>query len=156
MRTPAEIIRRIAEVEASGRDWMGIERGDLTRALPFDDAKPFLRDGVTVEDWEGFNPDTETIVGMIREYMPFAWGKANGCRGISSNRSVSHMKAWLWLLEDDLGEKLDAIYIFFGKPCLRVICEKYGWDWRQWDDGEWRNEERGAWTLPPDRINIPE
>ena len=115
-----------------------------------------LKDGATAEDWQEVEPNTDHLLGAIEEYMPFAWDKANNCRGLSADRSVSHMKAWLWLLGDDLGEKLDGIYCFYGKPCLRVICEKYGWDWRQWDDGEWRNEEGGAWTPPPDVIHIPE
>ena len=63
-------------------------------------------------------------------------------------RSIEHMKAWLWLLNDPLGARLDDLYRHYGKPCLRAICEKYGWDWRQWDDGSWRNDEDGPGLSP--------
>jgi hypothetical protein len=73
--------------------------------------------------------------------MPFAWEKANDCRGLSANRSIEHMTAWLWMLGDDLADKMDGLYEYYGKPCLRAICEKYGCKWQQWDDGVWRNSE---------------
>lgn len=75
-------------------------------------------------------PLTEKSVNKkIREYLPFAWKKANGERGISSERSIWKFKQWLWLLEDSeiLAFASDnENYPFYGKPILAQIEEKYG------------------------------
>ena len=78
----------------------------------------------------------ETMLG----YMEFAWGKANGMRGISSNRSVEHYVAWTWLAGDvSLSKEIEdmavSYYCYYGKPILERICEFYGWEWNKWDDG---------------------
>jgi len=70
--------------------------------------------------------------------MPFAWEKANGCRGISASRSLRHMVAWLWLDgQDEFLEKWNDLrdYEYYGKPQLIAICELYGIDWKKFDDG---------------------
>lgn len=85
--------------------------------------------------------------------MEFAWGKANGCRGLSAGRSLEHMQAWVWLMgDDDFWSELDAsiehAYQYYGKPQLVLICNHYGLDWSQWDDGIWRNFEDSAGQSP--------
>ena len=84
--------------------------------------------------------------------MAFAWEKANHRRGISAGRSLDHMSAWLWLLGHD--EAADAMldHDHYGKPRLRAICEAFGWDWRQWDDGRWTNEEQADGLAPPEHV----
>ena len=155
MKTTQEILARIAEIEAD--DMFGFQKGDLLAFLPYDVAKPFLNEEMTQDKWATIvRPQTkEAAVGEMLNYMPFAWEKANDCRGISACRSVEHMKAWLWLAGDDLYDKLDDLYEFYGKPCLAVICEKYGWDWRRWDDGEWRNDESGPSQSAPVTVEVP-
>jgi hypothetical protein len=140
-RTSEEILARLKEIE--GSDFFGFQRSDLIDYLPFNEARPFLKEGVTADQWAQVmkSRDAESIKARMLEYMPFAWDKANNCRGLSAARSVEHMKAWLWLLNDPLGDRLDDLYQHYGKPCLRAICENYGWYWRQWDDGKWRNDE---------------
>jgi hypothetical protein len=86
----------------------------------------------------------------MHDYMSFAWDKANNCRGLSAGRSIDHMKAWLWLLgESEMAAKI-AHFSHYGKPQLRAICERFGWDWRAWDDGEWRNNEDDDGVKPED------
>jgi len=138
-RTDAEIIARIEAVKEQG--WMGTQTGDLVSALGWDAAKPFLKDDARPEDWAEKRPVPSE---EIAAYMPFAWGKANDCRGLSAGRSIGHMRAWLWLDgKDELCARMDNLYDFYGKPCLAVICNEYGIDWRGLDDGEWRNDESG-------------
>jgi len=63
----------------------------------------------------------------MRDYISFAWEKANDKRGISANRSIDHFKGWLWLLGDEEGiEYLKANYAPYGKPGLAYTCKKYG------------------------------
>ena len=131
MRSKEEIINRINIV--SKRDFFGFETGELIFHLPFDSAKEFLRPEVTREEYKQMSCERDDIVARMLDYMPFAWEKANGCRGISASRSMSYFTAWVWLSGDDLGNLLD--YQYYGKDELVRICAHYGWDASQWDDG---------------------
>lgn len=143
MRTDDEIIARIKEIE--GDDIFGFERGDLLEVLSFEAAKPFLRDDATADKWKAAARDFESAKLRILEYLPFAWDKANNCRGISAMRSLMHMRAWLWLMGEDsfIAERWPngIDYEMYGKPDLRAISERYGFDWRRHDDNKWRSSE---------------
>jgi hypothetical protein len=139
MKTDAEIIARIQEVEKSGRDWLGTEQSDLIVRLSFEAAKPFLNDNAKADDWTVQPRDHDSVLAEAKEYMSFAWGKANNCRGISAGRSLSHYSAWMWLIGEDFGDLTD--YEHYGKPQLRAICDRFGWDASQWDDGIRVNSE---------------
>ena len=149
MRTDDEIKARMQSLEKE--DWMGIERNDLFVALSYEAAKPDLKEGTTAEQYAdagGGKNTAEHWRQTILDYMPFAWDKANHCRGISASRSISHMSAWLWLLGDEVPEPLmervsQQKYQFYGKELLASICELFQWDWTQWDDGQWRRREDG-------------
>ena len=135
MRTDQEIIDRInARKEA---DFFGFELTDLLIRLPFELAKPFLNPDVKGEDWKVQPRDRDSVLKEMLEYMPFAWDKANNCRGLSAVRSMCHYMAWVWLAGDDLGDLTD--YQYYGKDNLVKICDHYGWDSSQWDDGERTN-----------------
>lgn len=152
MKTVDEISAKIKELEQGNDDFFGFKRSGLIGYLPFKQAASYLKDDVTSDQWTPRGLCAHEIVAEMFDYMEFAWGKANNCRGISAGRSVQHYEVWLWLLEDKLGEELEALYEFYGKPCLRAICEKYQWDWRKWDDGEWRNDEDGPSISPPETM----
>lgn len=139
MRTFDEIVSRCKAVESD--DWMGTQRGDLIAYLPFDHAKPFLKEGASAVDWKPREISDAAVLAELKGYMDFAWGKANDCRGLSAGRSLDHMKAWLWLLGDDAMAVAIEDYSHYGKPQLRAICEKYEITWRPLDDGMWRNNE---------------
>jgi len=137
MRTIKEIKQRIKEVETSGHDFMGTETTDLIVCLSYAEAKEFLKDDITKELFEEKymqKLDRESVLATMLDYMPFAWDKANNQRGLSASRSMSHFTSWVWLAGDDLGNLHD--YEFYGKDNLIKICEHYGWDYSQWDDGE--------------------
>jgi hypothetical protein len=139
-RTQEEIVARIREIQPV--DFFGWEATDLLAYLSFELAKPFLKDDATAEEWaEADKPFTrESVVAEIVEYMPFAWDKANDQRGISANRSISHMRAWTWLLNDGTYEKMEALeYQHYRKEKLISFCESMGLDWKQWYDGERTN-----------------
>jgi len=138
MRTEKEIIEKINNID----DFFGFMTNDLILFLSFDKAQPFLKEGVTAEEWTPTPRYDEFVLKQIHEYMPFAWEKANNCRGLSAARSIDHMKAWLWLLgeEEDLLEDLKD-YELYGKPQLRAICEHFDWEWKQWDNNLWVNDD---------------
>lgn len=141
MRTQQEILDRINI--AKERDWLGTEISDLVMFLDYENAKLFLKDGITSEEWEATISKVPFPSDQIKSYLPFAWDKANNCRGISAGRSLSHMMAWLWLDgNDDLAKECED-YDMYGKRQLVKISEAYGVDWRQLDNDRWSNNESG-------------
>ena len=135
-RTQQEILARIEQIKAD--DFFGFQTNDLLCFLTYENAKPWLLEGAAEADWKQFTDPAQQIKG----YAEFAWGKANDRRGLSAPRSIEHMKAWLWLDgKDELVERMDSEYEYYGKPCLVLICREYGIDWRTLDDDEWANDE---------------
>jgi len=120
-RTQDEILVRIEEVE--GDDFFGFQRSDMIDYLDFNHAKPFLKDGVTSDEWcAKTNP-----VEAIREYMSFAWDKCNDERGLSASRSIEHMTAWLWLAGDNEAVDVleEGLFGHYGADALEYICNRY-------------------------------
>lgn len=135
MKTQQEIVGRI--LERSENDVLGFETKEYYDFLDYAHAKPFLKPETTEGDWNRLSiyPSPGNLLVTMLEYMPFAWEKANDCRGISANRSIGHYEAWLWLMDDGFLEQFNTIeYEHYGKEKLIAICEKYGWEWKQWDD----------------------
>lgn len=138
MRTQTEIVERLESRRA--QDVFGFEVSEYVRALDFEHARPYLKEGVTAEEWEPDLMTDDAIRKCAVDYMDFAWEKANGCRGISAWRSLAHYQAWLWLLGDDELWPTLSDYEYYGKPELRRICEYFGLDADHWDDGVRTNE----------------
>lgn len=137
MKTQDEIVARIKDRKE--HDVFGFEVSEYVDYLDYAHAKEFLKEGTTQEQWEEVRGETMTPEEAIKDYMPFAWDKANNCRGISAGRSISHMIAWLWLGGKDWPVIED--YKYYGKPQLVRICKEYGIDWRALDDNRWANDE---------------
>lgn len=136
--TAREITERI-EARKSG-DMFGLEWGEYLEHLSFDDARQYLKPEVKSEEWKVEPLTREGLLSKMKDYMAFAWDKANNRRGISANRSVMHYVAWTWLAGDrELSDEIDRMfehdYHYYGKPILERICEFYGWNWTEWDDG---------------------
>lgn len=138
MRTQEQITEQIEKRKEA--DILGFETVEYLRFLDYEHVKSYLKEGVKPEDWTPDENSKETILKIMLDYMPFAWKKAKNCRGISASRSISHFKAWIWMLNDGFGFS-DDDYCFYGKDLLRKICKQYGWDPKQWDDGIRVNNE---------------
>ncbi len=150
MRSVPEII---AKIESHKNDFFGFIASDLIAYLSFSDAKPFLKDEAKEAEWKPESVERDDVLAKMLGYMPFAWGKANDCRGLSAGRSIEHMRAWLWMIGEDRMSDLIEDYSHYGKPQLRAICNRFGWDWRQWDDGSWVTSESSSSEKPDD---VPE
>jgi hypothetical protein len=137
VRTEREILDRIEARKEE--DMFGFEWPYYLSGLSFDAAKKYLKPEAVAEGWE--IKDADALRQEAIDYMPFAWDKANNCRGISVNRSVMHYQAWLWLLGEDWGDQLMDDYEYYGKPQLVRVCEYLGLDPKQWDDGIRSNTE---------------
>lgn len=138
-RTQDEIVARI-EARKS-KDVFGFEVSEYVDFLDFEHARQYLKGDATAEQWaEAERPLTDVRQVMI-DYMPFAWQKANNCRGISAGRSLAHYQAWLWLDgNDELAEQIRT-YEYYGKPQLEEICTYLGLDSAQWDNGRRTNSD---------------
>lgn len=141
---PEAIAERIRAKQPE--DTWGDEIGQYLPYLRYDLARPYLKEGTTQEEWETSRPPhtREALIERMRDYMPFAFDKANNERGISANCSVMHYIAWTWLAGDtEFSQRIEDMYAneycYYGKLILRAICEHYGWDWKQWDDGDLTN-----------------
>ena len=132
MKTEQEIENKARERKG---DFLPFYIEAMTDFASFD---TFKRAGVLNDDakddgtWTHVQPTREAVVAKILEYMPFAWEKANGERGISAGRSMLKMSAWLWLIGEEGIDCED--YDNYGKPQLRAICELLGFDWRKWSE----------------------
>lgn len=142
MRTQDEIAARIRErVE---NDFLGFEWHEYLLYIDLEHAREFLRPGaeITAEEWKYEPVDAEKLRARIVDYISFAWDKANGFRGISAGRSLSHFTAWFWLLgEDAMVEVVDGHYEFYGKDQLVRVTQWAGLDPALFDDGVRRNQE---------------
>lgn len=124
MRTQAEILERIKNVEDD--DYFGFKRGVLISALDFEHALPFLKEGVTKDQWTPDDAATEAA-----SYYKFALGKIQDHRGISADRSVQKLTEYAWLLgRDDVVAAMDeAEYAQYGAPKVKVFAEMLGYAW---------------------------
>lgn len=142
LRTHEEILARIEQVKDS--DWMGTQINDLIVRLPFDLAKPMLKPAAKAEEWTVTDQDP---MSAAKEYLPFAWEKANNCRGLSAGRSIDHFRSWLWLAGKDKQVAALERYERYGKPQLVMVSAMCDFDWRTADNGEWVNSEDGdSWS----------
>jgi len=137
MKTQQEILNRIEE--RKDNDFLGFEVSEYVDFLELKNAKEYLKKGVGEKKWNKVDkkPTRANIVKIMKDYMSFAWDKANNMRGISANRSIDHYTAWLWLLGDEkLRTKFkETEYEHYGKEKLIVICEHLNWNWKKWDNG---------------------
>lgn len=107
-------------------DYFGFSLDVLVPYLPIEMAREFLKPDVS--EWEQLTLNRTVIINEMTEYMEFAWEKALDERGLSANRSIIKMQAWLWLLGDTellAFAENDRNYPMYGKPILRRICEVY-------------------------------
>jgi hypothetical protein len=147
MRKQEEIIQRMQHlIDGTIPDLFGVQVHDTVVFLTFDNAVEFLVDEVTEEHWNStvHKGTDEKVKDAMLEYMPFAWEKANNCRGLSVSRTMDHYIAWLWLLGSET--VLNAVgdltnYEYYGKDNLVLICDYFNWDHSKWDDGVRSNTE---------------
>ena len=136
MRTQTEILARIKE--RSQHDPFGFEWHEYLGALTRESAEALkgsvIKPDADLGDWGQIYKTDDEVRAKCIEYMDFAWEKAKNGRGISASRSMSHYKAWLWLLGQDSFEDLDN-YQFYGKDHLVRICKFLDLDPAKWDDG---------------------
>ena len=75
-------------------------------------------------------PTVDMVLEVMRQYLPFAFGKARDKRGISSARSIQHYRGWVWLICDTEAElKLQNWWgDEYGLDMLTWIADRYGWE----------------------------
>jgi len=129
IRTVEEIKNKIKE--GFSTDFFGFGVQDIAEALPFEDVKEmlteeFLNKFNAKELWEKDRLKTkDDVVNKMKDYLDFAWDKANSERGLSADRSIQHYIAWSWLIDDQLYNELVRMYKTeyrdYGKNILSYI-----------------------------------
>lgn len=112
--------------EESKHDLLGFTGDVVLYHLPAEQLSEFVEK--VPDDWQPRPLERDVILAAMRDYMEFAWTKVQDHRGISANRSVEKMAAWLYLLKDDemrLFATNGEHYAQYGAPILKEICEKY-------------------------------
>ena len=143
MRTQNDIVQRFRE--RKGNDFFGFEVAEYITFMEYEHAKEFIKVGLLDAMLPWPYPINETPRDIIVEYLPFAWDKANNCRGLSSVRSIGHLIAWLWMDESDITEDVERLfdngYEFYGKNILILISIKYEFQWEKHDNGRRVNSD---------------
>lgn len=127
MRTQEEIVARIAQTAKADVFGFGIEV--LIGSLEYERAMAYIKEGVTREEWGvGVCSDDSKALQEARDYLTFAWGKAQDHRGISATRSITKLSAYAWLLGmDGVIQRIEAApYAQYGAPKLRIFAEAFG------------------------------
>ena len=132
MKTHQQIVERTEAVIKNKSSMLNFDIEIYASYLSFEQAECIRNESVTKDEWGKVLPLTEeSVTADMKDYMDFAWGKAEHHRGLSSMRSIEKMKAWLWLLEDYemvLFAEEDHNYAMYGAPIVKAISEKYGFE----------------------------
>lgn len=117
----------VAELERiRDEDVFGFKSSVLINYLEYERVKPYLRTVPTKDKWYQYPLDREFTLGLMRDYMPFAWKKANDGRGLSAGRSLAYFSAYIWILGDESIFGDLETYSDYGKAHLQRICNHYG------------------------------
>jgi hypothetical protein len=131
MRTQQEIAAKMSE-SMNSNQLFDFTPDVLLPFMDYEHAKPFLKETVTAMEWMTHSsPSTdEAVLAEAKEYMAeYGWDKALNHRGLSANRTINKMQAWMWLVGNDELADLCASgnYSQYGAPVLAAICQHYNW-----------------------------
>jgi hypothetical protein len=140
MRTPEQILAKLETLKGQGEfgDMFGVIAQTLLEQLPYEHALPFLREGVTEQEWTDVTRGELGTIDPVKQahaYMTFAASKIVGERGLSCTRNIDHMYAWVWLHGTD--EDADALmlsdYGWYGRGQMMVAARLLGLS-KEWDE----------------------
>jgi hypothetical protein len=146
VRTQDELVKYIEENKGG---LFSFHADVLLEYMDFEHARPYLKPEVTPEKWteHGYpkKQDAPSITADMEEYYGFALGKAKDHRGLSANRSIQKLDAWVWLLNDDNYDKIHwNWYAQYGAPILKDIGDIYGFNYLSDENdeqyGDWNKE----------------
>lgn len=127
-RSAQEIIDRIE----SHNDIFNFSIEVLCAYLSFDEAQPLIDPGKGnraewERDVEHADKSREATLARMRDYMEFAWTKAQDHRGLSAIRSLIKIGCYVWLLGDDeAASQLESERTgLYGAAHLRYVCHRY-------------------------------
>lgn len=114
IRTTDEILKKINE--GFKNDIFGFGVSDIIEALPFEHAKKFYTDeflnkpdAKEIHEKEQLKTKDDVLKRM-KDYLEFAYRKAENQRGLSADRSIQHYIAWAWLIDDEFYKWLENEY----------------------------------------------
>lgn len=132
------IIRKVNEIhekinEGFKNDFFGFGKSDIVDALSFEEAKQYLskenlqKTNIKEEFENNSLKSKSDVLARMKDYLSFAYDKAENQRGISADRSIQHFIAWAWLIDDEfykwLESEYETNYHSYGLHILRNIEE---------------------------------
>lgn len=101
MKTQKEIIDKIKKEK--NNDLFGTIKNDLMIFLDLENIKPFLDDENKLKIYKKCKMENTVIniIKKMKDYLDFAFDKAETQRGLSANRSMDHYHTWIWLLNEE-------------------------------------------------------
>lgn len=158
MKTEDEIVDRIRKINAKPMLFEFVT-DVLIEYLPWDKAKEFLDESKiervckcgakgapkdnafcgkcgekllsVAEQWDRDRQklDRESVLKAMRAYVPLGIQKARNRKGISAQRTIHKIDAWVWLLNEgeakDIFEDVD-LEDDYGETFLLEVCRHYG------------------------------
>ena len=136
LKNEDQILAKVTEIKANGKDMFGFKIEALVQFLPSKQVQALFGFQDPVEEdmkkWDEEDKESlteENVMNLFREYMAFAWGKALDHRGLSASRSVSKLAMYAWIMgADELVDDIESRrirYAQYGCPILAAIAEKF-------------------------------
>ena len=127
MKSVEQIVAKIAQ-KGFETDFFGWGTADLMQALPYEQAKAYLKEEYINDEeeanWTYLKTEEDVLKAMV-DYVPFAQGKIDDERGLSADRSCQHFIAWAWLIDEDFSNELvreyENNYAPYGQPVLDKV-----------------------------------
>lgn len=113
-------------------DFLGFGKEVALRVLEFETVKNYINENAVKDVENGKQEKWKVMTDVIEaaqdflDYMVFAWSKAMDERGISAERSIEKLAAWMKILSrKDIAVILEdeSLYYPYGKPALKKACE---------------------------------
>lgn len=144
MKSLTEILAKVSESHTVLDTVTDFHFDSLLQFIPFKKAKRFLKKETTAEEFEEYyRPLNEgNIIGVMEQYMKFAWEMCLDRHMISARSTIAHYHAWLWIIDDDKTLEFlkdDNNFACFGAPILKCICDRYQWYYKDFIEN-WRLE----------------
>ncbi|MDG4834165.1 hypothetical protein O7627_33410 [Solwaraspora sp. WMMD1047] len=124
-RSQEQIVARLREVHADGKDLLAGQEEALLPALDFDHARPFLPSTVRRNRWRQ-QRDHES---RARTYQVLAISEILNHRAAQARHAVAALAELAWLLgRDDVTAAMDtAGWLSCGAPRVKAFTDGFGW-----------------------------
>ena len=127
IKTREEVQKRYEKNKDNNLLWYEMNGKCLIPFLPFEYLRSLCKDEYSDEEVreDMIELTRENVIKEMKDYLPFAFDKCIGERGLSANRSMGHYLEWIWLIDDEFYNKIyteyNENYCEYGYNILKMI-----------------------------------